>query len=268
VRYGVGISSDSGPCRAQPTGRLGVAYALAPGLELLANLGRYVRAPTLAELYGSSALVDGNPSLQAETGVWLEAGLRWTERFAGGRDALSLDGFAFTRWVDQLVRYRRASLESLVPFNVARARLVGVELAAALELFAHLRLEAAGTVLDPRETTNDPVLDPTANDVLPNTARLTLSSLAELYVAPEHGALGRASLGLRYFHKSSRYDDPAGQSVLPEQHFVDLEAAAHFFERRLIARAALDNLFDTRTSDLIGLPVPGRSYHASLELSF
>jgi outer membrane receptor protein involved in Fe transport len=105
---------------------------------------------------------------------------------------------------------------------------------------------------------------------LTNTARLTLSTLVELYSSSALAALrlNRTSVGLRYFHKSSRYDDPAGQSVLPEQHFVDLEASAHFFDSRLIARAALDNLFDTQTSDLIGLPVPGRSYHASLELSF
>jgi iron complex outermembrane receptor protein len=264
------VQTHDGACRAEPALRLGLAYTLAPRLELLSNLARYVRVPTLAELYGTSALVDGNPSLRAETGVSLDVGLRAAGRREDGRDALSLELFAFARQVDDLVRYRRSSLEAMSPFNVAEARLLGVELAFAADLFEHLRLEAAGTLLDPRETTDDPVLDPTTNDILTNTARLTLSTLVEVYTAPGLAALGmnRASAGVRYFHKSSRYDDPAGQSVLPEQHFVDLEAALQFFERRLVARAALNNLFDSMTSDLLGLPVPGRSYHGSIELSF
>lgn len=268
VRFGFGIEQGSDGCPVQPALRLGLAYTLAPRLELLSNVARYVRAPTLGELYGTSALVDGNPNLRAETGVSLDVGLRHTLRFAEGRDALSVDAFAFARDADELVRYRRSSLEALSPFNVARARLLGVELAAAADLFQHVRLEASGTLLDARETTRDPTLDPTPNDVLPNSARLTLSTLAELYTTLDGSLLGRASLGLRYFHKSSRYADPAGQNVLPEQHFVDVEAGAHFFGERLALRVALDNLFDTQTSDLIGLPVPGRSYHATLSLTF
>jgi vitamin B12 transporter len=56
--------------------------------------------------------------------------------------------------------------------------------------------------------------------------------------------------------------------VLPAQHFLDLEANAAFFERRLIARAAILNLLDARTTDLIGLPAPGRSYHGAVDLWF
>jgi vitamin B12 transporter len=270
VRFGVVLENDGESCGARPVGRLGLAYALAPGLELLSNLARYVRTPTLSELYGTSSLVDGNPNLRVESGVSLDLGLRWTGRFHAGRDALSFDAFAFARQADDLVRYRRSSLEAMTPFNVAQARLLGAELAVAADLFAHLRLEGAGTLLDARETTPDPVLDPTTNDVLPNTPRLTLSTLVALYFAPalEAVRMNRASVGVRYSHKSSRYADPAGQIVLPEQHFVDLEAAAHFLDDRLIARAALDNLFDSQTSDLLGLPVPGRSYHGSLALSF
>jgi vitamin B12 transporter len=270
VRFGFSVERDADGCPVEPALRLGLAYALAPGLELLSNVGRYVRAPTLGELYGTSALVDGNPNLRVETGVSLDIGLRHTLRFGQARDAVSIDAFAFARDAHDLVRYRRSSLEALSPFNVASARLLGVELAAAADLLRHVRLEASGTLLDARETTSDPALDPTSNDVLPNTARLTLSALAELYLLPARAPLGltRASLGLRYFHKSSRYADPAGQNVLPEQHFVDVEAAARLFGERLALRVALDNLFDTQTSDLIGLPVPGRSYHATLALTF
>jgi vitamin B12 transporter len=268
VRFGAAVTDASGGCAAEPVGRVGVRYAPSASLELLSNLSRALRVPSLAELYGTSALVDGNPALRPERSVAFDVGARYRVRTEGAE--LFLDGFAFARRASELVRYRRTSLQAMSPFNVSRARLLGVELALSADLLSHVRLEASGTLLDPRETTQDPLLDPTANDILPNTARLTLSTLTELYVEPANARLQltRASIGLRYQHKSSRFEDPAGQNVLPEQNLCDIELAGSFLEGRVTLRAALRNAFDAQTSDLIGLPVPGRSYHAALELSY
>jgi vitamin B12 transporter len=269
VRYGSNVESRSGSCGvAEPVARIGARYRLGDNTSLLANLARYVRVPSLSELYGASALVDGNPELRAETGVSLDAGVRWSSK--RGAQALALDAFAFVRSVHDLIGYRRASLQALAPFNVSDARLLGIELAAAADLFEHLRLEAAGTLLDPRETTSDPALDPTRNDILTNMARLTFAGLGELYSAFAQAPLGltRASLGAHYYYKSSRFADPAGLSVLPEQHFCDLELTSEWHERQIVVRAATRNVFDTRSADLLGQPVPGRSYHLSAELVF
>lgn len=266
VRFGADVQASGERCTAAPAGRLGLRYELGGGLELLGNLSRAVRVPSLAELYGTASLVDGNPSLRAERSAALDAGLRYAARLPA-RGRLSLDAFAFARRASDLVRWRRSSLEALSPFNVAEARLLGVELAASADLLSHLRLEVAGTLLDPRETTDDPLLDPTPNDLLPNTARSSGSLLGELYHEAAPGPLSRLSLGLRYQHKSSRFEDPAGQNVLPAQGFWDVELSAQAASGQVALRAAARNVTDAQTSDLIGLPVPGRSFHAAFELS-
>lgn len=269
VRLGRQAFQDSGPCGLlEPVGRVGARYEVGQGLSVLSNVGRYVRMPTLSELYGTAPLVDGNPALLPERGLTLDIGLRGS---LGASDAaLSFEAFGFWREVDQIVRFRRTAVESLTPFNVAAARVYGLEWAVAADLVSHLRLESAGTLLDPRETTDDPRLDPTVNDILPYTSRLSVASTAELYADQPWPNVDLERLGLRvsYLHRSSRFADAAGQNVLPAQHFLDAELVASLFGGQLLSRFSTRNLLDNQTSDLIGLPVPGRSYHASAEAWF
>lgn len=264
--YGQLVQNDSDGCRLEPALRLGAVLALGGGVELASNLSRSARAPSLSELYGTSPLVEGNPALRHETSVGVDAGVRWSIASESGRDALSLDAFAFARAARELIRYRRSSLDALSPFNVASARLLGAELALSADVLGHVRLEGAGTVLDPRETTDDPRLDPTPNDVLTNTARLSLSTRVELYHTPALPALERVGLSAHYRHKSSRYADPAGQIVLPAQRFVDFELSARGAGGHVGAALSLKNAFDAQAVDLVGLPIAGRSYHATLRV--
>jgi vitamin B12 transporter len=267
-RYGVPFSVDSGGCGTfAPSGRVGLRAVVSPEIELVANVGRSVRVPTLGELYGSSPLVDGNSLLRVEQAISSDAGLRVNLDFeAFGR--LALEAFAFARFADDLVRFRRTGFSSAAPFNVASARILGVESALASELLGMLRVEATATVLDPRETTADRALDPTTNDLLPLMSRLVVSARVEPFVAPGWRALDRAGVALAYFHRSSRYDDPAGLTVLPAQHVLDVEASTSHWGSRLLGRFAIRNVLDARQLDWIGLPLPGRSLHGELELWF
>jgi len=270
-RFGVPLVVRSEPCSTfQPSGRLGVRVAVGEHVELLANAGRYVRVPTLGELYGSTPLVDGSASLDVERGYTADAGLRTSLTLPAGLGHAAFETFAFARFASDLIRFRRTGLSSAAPYNVASARILGGEAALAGELFDALAVTATATVLDPRETTRDPALDPTPNDVLPLMSKLTASVRAEVFALPGWRALGqdRMGLALAYLHRSTRFDDPAGLTVLPEQNVFDLEATSSHFEARLLARVALRNVFDARQLDLIGLPVPGRSVAGELELWF
>lgn len=251
----------------EPSGRVGTRFEVSEWLELLGNFGRYVRVPTLGELYGVSPQVVGNSGLVAERGYSLDLGFRGMAPLpATSPIRIKFDAFAFSRWVDDMIRYQRVNTGSLAPFNVASSRVQGIELWTTLDGFDHVHAETAMTFLDPRETTDDPVADPTQNDVLPLTSRFVASSYLEGYLKPEHGALSRAALGVRHSHRASRYQDPAGLSVLPTQDFFDLEASSQWFGGTLAGRAALRNVFDRRAVDLIGFPLPGRTFHLMAEL--
>lgn len=258
--------STSGPDGADhcgvlaPSGRVGARISLARRLVLLANAGRYVRVPTLGELYGTSPQVRGNSALEPELGTTGDLGVR-AETSPTARSAAWVDAFGFARWVSQLVAYRRSGLGYVRPFNVGRARVLGVELAAGADLFHHVRSTLALTALDPRNTT------PThrGNNLIPFQSRLATSGYVELYTEPARSALDRVGIGARASYRSSRVADPQGFVIIDQQALLDLEASALFFRRRLAVRLSVKNVTDAPHFDVIGYPLPGRSVHASVE---
>jgi iron complex outermembrane receptor protein len=257
-----GADGGRGACDgANPSGRIGLSRRLGEAWELRANVGHYVRTPTLGELYGVSAVVRGNPTLAAESGDTVDAGVHAQVR--APRIAASADGFAFARWVEDLVAYRQNFLGVVVPYNVGRARVLGIELAGAVDYAALLRATVTATLLDARDTSPGRTV---ANDVLPFRPRLFVSELTELYTdgAPE-AMFGGAAAGVRVTRRSSRYADAAGLVVIPDETTVDLEASVSVFRRSATARLRLENVFDGRRVDTVGLPLPGRSIMASLE---
>ena len=270
-RFGGPVAVHSRACGTlEPSARLGTRVALSPQLEVLANVARYVRVPTLGELYGSSPLVEGSPGLGVERGWTADAGLRAELPLAGRAGHVSLESFAFVRAASDLVRFRRTGLSSAAPYNVAASRFLGLEAALAGELLDVLSLTATATLLDPRETTDDRSRDPTTNDVLPLMSKLTSSLRLEAFAAPGWQALAqdRVSGAVSFFHRSARYDDPAGLTVLPAQNLFDAELATTHLDGALQVRAAVRNVLDARQLDLLGLPVPGRSAHLELEAWF
>ncbi len=248
-----------------PGGRVGARHRLSRAVELYANVGHYVRAPTLGELYGVSAVVRGNPTLAAEAGETADLGAHAELR--EGRLRGSTDVFGFARRVRDLVAYRQNFLGVVVPFNVGRANVLGAEIAGSLGWSGLARATLTATLMDARDTSQGRTL---SNDILPFRPRLFVSELTELYTdegLPKLG-IGSTSAGVRVTHRSSRYADPAGLIVIPDQTVFDLEGSASFARRAITARLSLRNVFDAREVDTVGLPLPGRSVHASLEASW
>ena len=247
-------------CSVEPEGRLGARQRFG-AFELRTNLGRYARVPTLGELYGVSALVQGSSALVPERGVSWDLGARWEAPL--GPVWAYLDAFGFARHVSELIAYRRSTLGAVQPYNVGSARVLGAELEAGTAWAEHARTALSVTVLDPRDTTATRNL---SNDLIPFQSRLFGSLLMEGFVHPGVLAVRRAGLDARLNYRGSRLADPAGLLVLPASTTLDLGATLQFGRaHELSLRAAVDDLFDARHFDFIGYPVPGRSVHASCE---
>jgi outer membrane receptor protein involved in Fe transport len=203
----------------------------------------------------------GNEALEPEAGTGGDIGLRAYESGRLGR--FWFDGFAFARHVNRLIAYRRTSLRGLSPFNIGSARMLGLELGLGSELFDHLGSELAVTLLDARDVTEDrPV-----NNLIPFQSRLTFAQQLEFFA--EHPmpslALDRISLGIGIEYRSSRFADPGGLIVIAGHPLLDAELATLYWQRRLAVRFAVRNLLDTRSVDLLGFALAGRSLHASVE---
>jgi iron complex outermembrane receptor protein len=248
-----------------PTGRIGAAYQVLPGLSLLANLGYYSRVPALGELYGTSALVAGNPNLERERGLVRDLGVRYTAR--AKRAAISIETFAFQQDLDDLVAWQRSSFRQIRPYNVGQARLRGVENYIGVDLLSFVHIESATTLLDPRDTTSGRNL---RNDLLPFRSRLIMDARLQLHTPGPVSALRlqRASVSLHASHRSSRYQDRSGLIIVPHSTVFDLESGVQLGDVPLSVEVAVYNLFDQPRFDLVGYPLPPRTFALELALEW
>lgn len=253
---------DAGCDELEPTGRLGLLGTFGE-FSAFAGIGRYVRVPTLGELYGASAVVRGNPRLESETGTTLDAGARFTKRLDGELAPLWAAASAYTRRSSELVSFVRTAQGYVVPVNVGEARVNGVELEAGVGFLRHFSAEAAVTGLDARDRTPN---RKRTNDILPFRSRLVVAS----GLGATTGATGarwaeELTFRARHVYQSSRYADLAGLAVIPEQHSLDLDASVSALEGSIVARARVVNVLGTSRYDVVGFPLPGRSFFTSFE---
>lgn len=246
-------------CPAAPDARVGAEYHIAEPLRLLANVGHVWREPTLGELYGVSAALQGNDQLEPERTYSVDVGTRGVLRKAATR--LEWDVFVFRRFSNNLVRYRQTGLYAFSPFNVGETVVSGAELSVSSRLPWGFSTQSTLTLTDPRDVTPG---RRSTNDVLPMTSRLTTYHELTWTYRVRDSILRETSLGGRYFFRSSRFADPGGLVVLPAVQSIDLHGAATFVKPNLELAVAVNNLIDQRMVDYLGLPIPGRSFHLSL----
>ncbi|HEX9621254.1 MAG TPA: TonB-dependent receptor [Polyangiaceae bacterium] len=249
----------------EAVGRVGASLSLGE-VTLLANAGRAVRVPTLAELYGVSASVRGTPDLAPEIAYTLDAGARGVLASDAWGHAW-LDAFVFGRLSQNLVGFRRSSLGFLRPFNVGRARTLGAEIALGLALGAHVTSDLAVALLDPRDTSPDRGLE---NDLIPFQSRWVARHGVELSTrsAALPLELSAAAVGLRQSYRSARVADPAGLIVIDGEYTLDVYSRLSCFEDILGVRFTVTDVFGSERFDAVGFPLPGRSVHASVELAW
>jgi vitamin B12 transporter len=244
-----------------PAARIGARYRLVDELAIFINGGRYARVPTLGELYGVGAGALGNDLLEPELGWTVDLGV--SSEVTTGVVAAYAQVVGFARVTDALIAYRQTSLGAIRPYNIASARVVGIESAAGVTLHKTVALSSAVTVLDPRDTSDERDV---AADLIPLQARLVVSPRIELR-APSWPSisLDRATLGASLSYRSSRVADPAGLIVLDQQARMDLDVALAF-AKRVALRTRMQNVLDTQVFDVVGYPLPGRALHAELEV--
>ncbi len=263
--------------------RLATKITLAPGLQARASVGRYLRFPTLSELFGDRGYMIGNEGLAPERGTKVDGGLTLDLQHLGARENLSvfaqLAGFA--TWSRDLIQWVRSG-PVVQPRNIAGARIRGLEAGLGLRAFGRdLALDLAYTLLDSR---NDSPEVEQRGKPLPGR--------------PRHSLLIRPSGGHRFLVGRARsleprihYDlewiagnvlDLSGRVELPPRILHGVGVSVRALDRVEIG-VEVRNLGDLRRtritpefgpqvtypsalSDFIGYPLPGRSIWATLRL--
>ncbi len=106
---------------------LGARWEFLPGLSARANAGRYVRTPTLGEMFGDRGSVIGNPDLKPETGINADTGLTWTLAGRGPLSLLRAEVAWFGTWSEDLIVFWQNSQDTVRADNISAAEILGLE---------------------------------------------------------------------------------------------------------------------------------------------
>jgi len=136
------------------TPRIGSKIKLVEGLDLRGSAGRYLRFPTLSELFGDRGYLVGNEALRPESGTKVDGGLVFEREAIGGRKlSLFAELAGFATWSEDLIQWVRSG-PVVRPLNVAGARVRGLEAGASLRGFGRdLAVDLAYTLVESRNLT-------------------------------------------------------------------------------------------------------------------
>ena len=236
------------------TWKVGGRGYLTEWLEARGNVSTAFRAPSFLELFGDRGSIVGNPKLDPERGFNWDLGLAATPEDGDWFRAVRLEAIYFYADVDDRILFIQNSQRTAVAENVARSRNQGVELTAAAAFPAGFRATANATVQRTEDLSPSPSRH--GND-LPGQPRTDVVGRVEWREAP-------VTLFTELEYLGKNFLDPANLQEVSDRFLVaaGLKVAVTdelglTFEARTLA--------DVRVSDVIGYPLPGRSFFGSIE---
>lgn len=238
-----------------PTLRLAGVLEVVRGLALSSSIATATRIPSLLELFGDRAFVRGRTDLAPERSRTVDVGVVLARNVGPVRGVFEVR--AFTSEIDDLIRYRRTAQDAIVPENIARARMQGIEIGARTDVLQRFALTGNATLLRTRDVSLD--------RMLPLRPQLNAYARPEVLLGP-WGVVDDLVLFVDALHLASNFTDPNNTSVIPRRTVFGLGAAIELAERRLRIEASVRDLFDERPLDLVGFPLPGRSFGIELTL--
>ena len=134
---------------AEAVPRLGLLVRPIPELYFKANAGRSFRPPNFTELFGNEGNIVGSADLLPEKGWFADVGARLE------RKPVSVELTAFWNRSRDLIVYVQNSQQNAVAQNLGRARVQGLELAAAADIVAWVDVQANATVTDSRNLSSN-----------------------------------------------------------------------------------------------------------------
>ncbi len=251
---GIGASAGSPDDGGYWTVKGGIAVELGRGLRLRANAGRYNRFPIFSELFGDRGTVLGNPGLAPEKGVNADLGVSWDGRLPGVTGA-HLEATAFGSWTDDLILFVQTSQRTIRAENLSSARVRGLEARWAGTLWRRLSVAGNYTFQATEDTSDIPYY---AGNQLPGRPEHEVFNRAELSAGPVRVFHEFRWIGGNYLDRAN-YREVSARSL----HNLGVTVAAG---PRVSVTVEAKNLTDNQISDVLGFPLPGRSYFATVRV--
>lgn len=236
--------------------QLGARFQLNSVLTLKANIAKYDRMPSFYERFGDRGIFLGNPDLESEKGVNMDAGV---EIFAPADLPMlrSCSGHAavFASRIDDLITRTYDARGIGKSDNISEAAVFGAEGHLTLELNRHVSLTGQYTWQD---TENKSPVEAFDGNALPGRFRHS-------WLAEARFTRGDLSLGVTYIREDDMFYDTA--NLLPAKTKSEINLSLAWAWKALVLTLEARNIGNDNYEDFNGYPQPGRSYFCSMKFS-
>ncbi len=233
----------------------GARYQLSRAVTIKTNYGRYFRPPSFYELFGDRGSIIGNSDLAPEKGRNRDFGAIFDLGRIAGANGI-LDVSYFRNIADNTIAFIQNSQRTARPTNIGRAVIKGFEASLALDPAPHWNLSANHTYQNAKD---DSIVPYRRGNFLPGR------HLRELSLRTQY----KTKLWKIYYEY-----DRAGKSFLDSANLypIDKSETHNAGVSRVFGSTTVTlegkNLGDNRISDIMGFPLPGRSYFITIEKTF
>jgi outer membrane cobalamin receptor len=234
------------------TARLAGSWQALSWLQPRVAWTRGTRAPTLMELYGNDGVIRGNPLLAPETAMTWDLGA--VAKYEAERWTIAVDASVFYKQVDNLIQLAAVNAHQARYDNIASAELYGLEVQASTRLFKQLRITGQHTTLVAEDTSGRPAYDGKALPMRPRTHW----ALRADWLRRTGPLAWRPFVTAQW--QAGHFLDEANLVVVPPQTLLGGGLRIEHKPWQVFAELRVDNALDASVVDLVGYPLPGRTF--------
>ncbi|MBX7149016.1 TonB-dependent receptor [bacterium] len=234
---------ENAKSRHDVAGSLGVSYGVLSWMTLEGNVARVLRQPTFSELFGDRGGFVGNPSLKAQKSLEWDAGVVLKRHKFFARTAY------YERRVDDLIQLQIGS-GVVRAENVGEALLRGVEVQAGATLFKSLTLGGNYTYQSAIDKAQYP------------GRTLVGRPKHEINVQADY-KYKKINPYVSFNYLDANYLDPLNTRVVTHRSFVNA-GVSYEATKNITLGFEAKNLSDEKTVDVVGFPLPGRSFFGKI----
>lgn len=256
----VAIVSTNTRSDHQLSAKLGLKLRLINELYFKGNFYRGFRNPTFSELFGDQGTIIGNPTLRPEKSLNVDAGFAF--HYANESIGADIETIFFRDSVDDLIQFLQTSQFTIRPQNMSRALIQGGEFSARILWKDRIQAYANYTLQWARDASSQPA---TSGKYLPGRPK------DELAVGMSWNEQWKSWFGTKLSsdinYMAGNYIDTQNLISVKHRSLISASAAVVFLKKASLSMT-VKNLLNEHIEDIVGYPLPGRSYWATLDVKF
>lgn len=225
---------------------------LGDSLILKSSVAREVRLPKFSELFGDQGAVLGNPQLVSEKTIKYDVDLVWQTTLPLLAKSLRLETSFFQSFADDLIEFELVNGVARAN-NLGEAKITGVESFAYVDITDWMQFSLGHTYLHARQTSG--------------TDRYLVGRPKHEVQLAHHLSYKGFGLSQQLQWIDDKYLDALNTRVVNNRLRWDLEGNYKIAEKYRLSVEA-KNLTNSQVVDVVGFPLPGRSFFLRLSANF